>query len=151
MVEMVIGVLLGMLVLLFAGGIYLSSMRGLQAGAKKVLGQNEATLLATAISRAVREGASVRAYQLPDREAPADSGNGLAILGVDGDVQARLEWSEQLQTIVDSTGTRVSAMPVREVVFHVDPHYPRIVDFRFQLDDERGNLIPIESAVAARN
>lgn len=151
LVELTIGILLALVVILAAHTLHLGVDRSFKAGARKLLAQQEATLLATGIGRRVRVASDFRIYALPDRDTPADSGNGLALWGADGSLLGRLEWSEPLQTLVDSTGAPVTSMKLQALQFLRDPTQARAVRYRFKVDDERGNLVDVESAVCLRN
>jgi Tfp pilus assembly protein PilW len=151
LIELVVGVFLVFFVLLGAGSIYLSTEKSFRTGSRKLLAQREATQLAQTITRAARTGASIEVYRVPNRAVPADSGDGLAVRDGEGAVLARLEWSDAQQTLVDSLGARQTPLRLRGLVFRRDPMEPRSLRFRFQADDERGNLVDMESGVTARN
>jgi Tfp pilus assembly protein PilW len=151
LVEMIIGLGLGLVVTLAIGSVYLSSGRSYRVGARKLRAQQETSLLSTVISRRIRVASSYRIYQLPDRTAPADSGNGLTMLDAGGAPLARVEWDGVQQTLVDSLGQRVTALRLNQVQFSRDPALPRTVRYRFTADDEAGGLIEMESAAALRN
>ncbi|MBD3161997.1 MAG: hypothetical protein GF346_06870 [Candidatus Eisenbacteria bacterium] len=150
-IELLVAVLVAMIVLLAAGSVYLSTERSFRTGARKVVAQQEASLLSKVINRQIRSGSSFQIYRLPDRSTPADSGNGLAVFDEGGGLIGRIEWSSDLQTFVDSTGNRVTAMKLRDVQFRRNPAEARTVRYRYQTDDENGNLVPIEAAATLRN
>ncbi|MFH1145048.1 MAG: hypothetical protein V1774_10940, partial [Candidatus Eisenbacteria bacterium] len=130
---------------------FLSTERSFQVGSRKLLAQQEAALLATNLGRRIHNGAGFMIYQLPDRGSPADSGTGLALYDGAGLVTGRFEWNAAQQTLVDSTGTRVTSMKLQDVKFRRDPTHPLAVAYRFRVDDERGNFVDIQSAAALRN
>ena len=151
LVELAIGLLLALVVVLAAHTLHLGVGRSLHAGTRKLLAQREATLLATVVSRQARVAADFRVYELPDRDTPADSGNGLALWDAAGVPLGRLEWSDTLRTLVDSTGSPVTSMKLQEVRFRRDPDASGTVFYRFAVDDEKGGLVHIESAAGLRN
>lgn len=151
LVELILVAFLVLIVLFGAGTMYIGATRSFKLGTTKLRAQQEATLLSTTINRRVRVGSGVNVYVVPNRSTPADSGNGLAILDVDGNVMQRLEWNASLQTLVDSTGTRVTAMKLRDVVFKKVAATPRTLRYRYKTDDEKGDLVDIESSVTVRN
>jgi prepilin-type N-terminal cleavage/methylation domain-containing protein len=151
LVELMIGVMLSLVILLACGSLYVSTERSFQTGSRKLLAQQEATLLSTVINRRIRAGAGFMIYQLPDQTTPADSGNGLALYNDAGALLGRLEWNAGLETMVDSAGARITSMRLTDVLFLRDPAHPRAVSYRFKVDDEKGNLVDIESAAALRN
>ena len=151
LIELVVAMLLVGVVIFAAGSLYLSTERSFDTGSRKVLAQQEASLLARTINRGFRVGSGFQVYVVPDREVPADSGNGLAVLDADGAVLRRFEWSDGQETLVDAAGDRVTSMKLRDVLFKPDPANLRTVNYRFKTDDEKGNLVDIESAVSLRN
>jgi hypothetical protein len=94
---------------------------------------------------------SFEVYTVPHPEAAADSGNGLTLLGEGGAVLGRVEWSAGQSTLVDGAGARITAMKLRGVHFERDGAQPRVVHYRYKTDDERGDLVDIQSAVGLRN
>lgn len=149
-VELAVASFLALVVLLAMGTVYLIVQNSFRVGAKKVVAQQEATLLSQYISRQVRVGDALYVYRLPDRVTPRLTGDGLAIL--DGGVPImRLEYDAGAQTLADSLGARVTAMTVRNLQFSIDPLRPRTVVFEFATDDEHGNLVDVESAATLRN
>ncbi len=151
LIEVTIGAFLVLVLVISAGAIYLGTERSFNTGAAKLLAQREGTLLSTWISRRVRIGSDLMVYETPDRDVPADSGDGLAILDDQGRRIDRLEWSASLLTMVDSTGAPVTAMILRDVLFRIDPASPQTVAYRFKTDDTHGNLVDFEGAVSVRN
>jgi prepilin-type N-terminal cleavage/methylation domain-containing protein len=149
--ELLVAMLLVGVVLFAAGSLYLSTERSFDTGSRKLLAQQESTLLAKTINRGSRVGSGFQVYVVPEREVPADSGNGLAILDRDGAVLRRYEWSDGLETLVDAAGNRVTSMKLQGVLFKPDPINLRTLHYRFRTDDEKGNLVDIESAVSLRN
>jgi Tfp pilus assembly protein PilE len=150
-VELIVGVALVLVVLLCAGSVYLSAERSFRDGSQKLLAQREASLLSTVISRRARVANQYAIYVVPNRTVLADSGNGIAFLNKTGAVQWRLEWDATQQTLIDSAGARVSSMKLQGVGFTRHLVDPTILHYRFKTDDERGNLVDIESAASARN
>jgi type II secretory pathway component PulJ len=150
-VELMIAAVIGIVVLAGAGSVYLAVLRGYQAGNRKLTAQREVTLLATTLNRKIRIAAECRIYKLPDRVAPADSGDGLRLLDGAGAQLARIEWDGTKSTLVDSTGARITALKLRDVRFRRDPAHPRTIFYRYRADDERGDLVDIESASSLRN
>jgi Tfp pilus assembly protein PilW len=149
--ELMVGVLVGGILLLLAGGVYVGVSKSYSTGAKKLLAQREATLLSSNISRRLRVGSSFGIYVLPNRSVPADSGNGVAIYDHDGHPMGRLEWSSSLRTLVDSTGARVTSMALQNVLFKKDPGSTHVLRYRYQTDDGAGDLVDIQSGAAVRN
>ena len=155
LVELIIGVFVGVMVLLAAGSVYLVASRSFGVGSKKLLAQREATLLSTTINRRVRVGSSYQIYNVPNRTVAVDSGNGLAISSA-GTLLGRLEWSSTLHTLVDSSGTPVTSMRVQKLpgllMFKKDPVQPRTVGYRYQVQAyPDSNKIDIQSSVSLRN
>jgi hypothetical protein len=150
-VELLIYIMLSLVIMLAAGTVFTGVYHSFRTGAHKLVAQREASLLATTISRRVRIASNFVIYNVPNRAAPADSGNGLALLDLDGDVTYRLEWDATNLTLADSTGARVTAMRLQNLQFRTDPVSPRVVHYEFQTDDEIGNLVDIESAASLRN
>jgi prepilin-type N-terminal cleavage/methylation domain-containing protein len=151
LLELMLGIGLSLIVLLGAGSVYLGVQRSFQWGSRKLLAQQEATLLSSTLSRRIRVAKGYEIYVVPNRGVPADSGNGLALRGDGGVLLGRLEWDGAQQTLVDSTGTRVTSMKLQGVQFRKEVALPKVVRYRFQTDDERGSLVDIESAVTLRN
>ena len=151
LVELMIGVALVSVLLVCAGGVYLGAERSFRAGARKLLAQREASLLSTVISRRARVANHYAIYTAPNREALADSGNGVAFLSRTGAVLARLEWDAAQQTLVDSAGVPVTSMKLQDVGFNSHPTDPGVLHYRFRTDDERGDLVDVVSAVSTRN
>jgi Tfp pilus assembly protein PilW len=150
-VELLIAAGVAIVVLAGAGSIYLAVQRGYQAGSRKLAAQREATLLAATLDRRIRIAAVCRVYELPDRATAADSGDGLALWDDAGTLLGRIEWDGAESTLVDSTGARISALKLRDVRFRRDPAQPRTIFYRYRADDERGDLVDIESASSLRN
>jgi hypothetical protein len=90
-------------------------------------------------------------YNVPNRTIATNSGDGLALQDIDGEVIYRFEWDDSNMTLADSTGARVTALSLASIQFDVDTVAPKTVRYSFQADDETGNLVDIESAVALRN
>jgi Tfp pilus assembly protein PilW len=151
LVELMLVGFLVLIVLFGAGSMYVGATRSFKLGTTKLKAQQEATLLSTVINRRVRVGSGIGIYVVPNRSTPADSGNGVAILDADGHVMQRLEWSSSLQTLVDSTGVRVTAMKLRNVFFKKIATAPKTLRYRYKTDDEKGDLVDIESSVTVRN
>jgi Tfp pilus assembly protein PilW len=151
LVELMLASFLTLIVLFAAGSMYMGATRNFRTGTLKLRAQQEATLLSTVISRGVRVGSSVAVYVVPDRSTPSDSGNGVAILDQGGHVIRRIEWNSSLQTLVDSTGARVTSVKLRDVMFKKVPAFPKTLRYRYKTDDERGDLVDIESSVTVRN
>jgi len=151
MVELVIGIFVGLVVILGAGALYLATARSFNLGARKLRAQQEATILSTVINRRIRVGSSYEIYNVPNRAVPADSGDGLALRDKTGALMGRLEWDGTAATIVDSTGTRVTVLTLQDVKFKRDPATTGTVRYRFTAEDGRGNLVHIQSAATLRN
>ena len=156
LVELIIGVFVGVVVLLAAGSIYLVASRSFGVGSKKLLAQREATLLSTTINRRIRVGSRYQIYNVPDRTVAVDSGNGIAISDAAGALLGRLEWSSTLHTLVDSSGTPVTSMRVQKLpgllMFKKDPVQPRTVGYRYQVQAyPDSNKVDIQSCVSLRN
>lgn len=149
-VEFAIASFLAMVVLLAMGTVYLIVQNSFRVGAKKVVAQQEATLLSQYVSRQVRVGDALYVYRMPDRVTPQPTGDGLAILD-DGVPIMRLEYDAGTGTLADSLGASVTAMTVRNLQFSVDPLRPRTIVFQFATDDEHGNLVDVESSATLRN
>lgn len=149
--ELLIAGALVAVVLVGAGEVYLATWRSFRDGSRKVAAQREATQLAQTITRRVRMGADFEVYRVPDREAAADSGDGLAILDDDGVVLGRFEWSDAERTVVDSLGIPQTPLKVELASFAIDPATPTTVRFAFRVADGWGSLVEIESAASARN
>jgi hypothetical protein len=90
-------------------------------------------------------------YDVTDRATPTEMGNGLALMDGNGTVTYRLEWDGANQTLADSTGARVTATRLQNLLFSTDPASPRTIRYEYQTDDEIGNLVDIESAASMRN
>ena len=151
LVELMIGMMLGLVVVLAAGSVYLSVERSFRAGAHKLLAQREATLLSTVISRRVRAASSCTLYDIDDPSSPADSGNAVAFFDPLGAPLGLLQWDPNLETLVDGSGSRMSSMHLHDLMFVRDAAQMRNLHYRFKVDDERGNLVDIESAATLRN
>lgn len=151
LIEFMVGAFLVAIVLFAAGSVYVSTEQSFKTGSKKLLAQQEATLLAKGLNRNVRIGSGYRVYNVPNESVPADSGNGLAVLDASGTDIYRVEWDNTLETLVDSLGNRVTAMRLQDVMFKRDSTDPQTVRYRFKTNDEAGNLVDIESAVSVRN
>jgi Tfp pilus assembly protein FimT len=151
LVELVIGMSVGLILVLCAGSVYLSVIRSYRTGGRKLIAQQESSLLATVLSRKIRVARSFVIYTLPHREVPTDTGDGLALLDPAGAVMTRIEWSSAQHTLVDSTGARITAMKLQGVQFLRDPTQPRVVFYRYQVDDEKGDLVDVQSGVGLRN
>lgn len=151
LVETMIAVALGLVIMLGAGEIHRGVERSFQMGLHKLVAQQEASLLSTVISRRVRTASGFMVYNVPDRTTALPAGDGLALLGMDGSVTYRFEWNDAIATLADSTGAPVTAMRLQNVQFQTDANFPRTVFYRFQVDDEIGDLVDIESAASLRN
>jgi prepilin-type N-terminal cleavage/methylation domain-containing protein len=151
LVELVIGMSVGLILVLGAGSVYLSVIRSYRTGGRKLVAQQESSLLATVLSRKIRVAQSFVIYTVPNRQVPADTGDGLALLDPAGAVMTRVEWSAAQQTLVDSTGARITAMKLQAVQFQRDPAQPSVVHYKYKVDDERGDLVDVETAVGLRN
>jgi Tfp pilus assembly protein PilW len=149
--ELLVGVMLAFVVLILAGGVFVTVGRSFRVGAQKLLAQREATLLSTVISRRIRVASGFEMYTVPDRTVLADSGDGLALLDDAGSLMARLEWNDGLSTLVDSAGSRVSSMAVRNVLFWRETGEPKTIRYRYQVEDGADNLVDIETAATLRN
>jgi hypothetical protein len=90
-------------------------------------------------------------YTLPHREVPTDTGDGLVLLDAAGAVLSRIEWDAGQQTLVDGAGARITAMKLQGVQFQRDPAQPRVVHYKYKVDDLRGDLVDVETAVGLRN
>ncbi len=150
-IELIVASFLGGVVLLAFGITYLTTERSFKVGARKLVSQQEATLLSGTISRFARTGTDFQIYNVPDRVTPADSGNGLAILDEGGAVVGRIEWNGTDETLVDAGGTRVTSMTLAQVKFKKVPALPTAIAYRYATDDLYGNLVNIESTVTLRN
>jgi Tfp pilus assembly protein PilV len=151
LLETIVAIALSLVVLLGAGSVYLGVQRSFRWGSRKLVAQQEATLLSTTLSRRIRVANDFGIYVVPNRSVPADSGNGLTLLGPGGAFLGRVEWNATQTTLVDSGGARITSMPLRGVQFRRDPTQPRVIHYRYQTDDAVGNLVDIESAVRLRN
>jgi prepilin-type N-terminal cleavage/methylation domain-containing protein len=151
LVEVMVAIAIGTIVLMMMGAVYVIVQGTFAVSSKKVTAQQEATLLSTYINREIRVGNMFFVYEVPNHTVPADSGDGIAIFDEDGLPLQRIEYDAGLQTVVDSTGSPVTAMRVHNFQFAVIPLSPREVRYRFATDDEHGNLVDMESAVSLRN
>lgn len=151
LVELVVYIMLSLVVMLGAGMVYSGVDRSFRTGLRKLVAQQEASLLSSTISRRVRVASNYMIYNLPNRNAAADSGDGLALLDAGGVVTYRFEWDGDNMTLADSTGARVTSMRLQNLQFSADAVTPRTVRYRYQTDDEAGNLVDIESAATLRN
>ncbi len=151
MVELIIGTAVALIVILGAGSVYLSTARSFTFGSRKLRTQQEATLLSTVINRKIHAGSSYEIYEIPNRTVLADSGNGLAVRDPSGALLSRLEWDAALQTLIDSTGNRVTALKLADVKFKRNAVTPRTLGYRFVADSELGSLIRVQSAATMRN
>jgi prepilin-type N-terminal cleavage/methylation domain-containing protein len=151
LVELLIAISLALVVVVGAGSVYLAVERSFQNGSRKLVAQQEATLLSVFLNRRIRAASDFTIYSVPNHAVPADSGNGLALFDQAGTPLGRLEWSPNVETIVDSTGARVTVLTLRDVVFVRDAANPLTVRYRYKADDERGNLVDIESGASLRN
>ncbi|MFN0149505.1 MAG: PilW family protein [bacterium] len=151
LIELIIASALGFVVVYGAGLVFLTVQNSFQHGVKKLTAQQESTLLASSISRLVRTGSSYQIYNVPNQVVPADSGDGVAVLDRDGVVVGRIEWDDAEKTLVNANGERVNLMRLYYVKFKIDPDLPRSFIYRYATDDERGNLVQVETSVALRN
>jgi Tfp pilus assembly protein PilW len=151
LVELMIASFLGLAVLLAIGATYIGTERSFKVGARKLLAQQEATILSTTISRFARVGADFQIYNVPNRVTLADSGDGLAVLDEGGALLGRIEWDGSQHTLVDAAGNAVTSMRLTSVKFRRDAARPRVILYRYATDDEKGNLVDIESTVSIRN
>lgn len=151
LVELIIASAIGFVVVYGAGLVFLTVQKSFEVGAKKLTAQQESTLLASSISRLMRTGSSYQIYNVPNRVVPADSGNGVAVMDRDGVVVGRIEWDGAQKTLVNANGERVNLMRLSYVKFKIDPDLPRSFVYRYATDDERGNLVQVETSVALRN
>lgn len=150
LVEAIIAIMLVAVVLVAGGMTYLVAERSFKWGAKKLVAQQEATLLSRAITRTVRGGAYYHVYQLPDRVTQKQVGNGLEVRYRDGTVH-RYEWSNSQKTVVDKNAKRATSMELAYVEFRVDPVRPSAVRFKFATVDGQGSLVDMESSASLRN
>ncbi len=151
LIEMLIYIMLSLVIMLAAGAVARGVNSSFRTGARKLVAQQEASLLSSAISRRIRVASNFMIYDVPHRTTPADSGNALALLDRDGIVTHRFEWDAANTTLADSTGDRVTALSLQNLQFRLDPDSPRTIRYRYQADDEIGNLVDIESAATLRN
>ena len=151
LVELMIYAFLGLVVMLGAGAVHRGVDRSFKTGAHKVIAQQEASLLSNLISRRARIASGFMIYNVPNRTIATNSGDGLALQDIDGEVIYRFEWDDSNMTLADSTGARVTALSLASIQFDVDTVAPKTVRYSVQADDETGNLVDIESAVALRN
>jgi len=151
LVELMIAIMLGTVVMLGAGEVHRGVYKSFEMGSRKLVAQQEASLLATQINRRLRYATNFEIYNVPIRANPTTTGDGLAILDGDGLVTYRFEWDDNNSTLADSTGARVTSLSLQNLQFHSDPNYPRTLFYSYQADDEIGDLIDIESASSLRN
>jgi len=151
LVELMIASFLGLIVLLYAGGIYGDISQGFQTRSQAVMNQQDVTLLAGTIGHAVRSGSSYRIYVVPNRGAPADSGNGLAIYDVNGLRTGLMEWNASRSTLVDSLGNPVSGCVLSAIQFKQDAACARMVDFSYTMDNGAGSPVSLQSSASLRN
>ncbi|MBK9304456.1 MAG: prepilin-type N-terminal cleavage/methylation domain-containing protein [bacterium] len=149
--ELMLVIMLSLVVMLGAGTIYRGVDHTFRTNTRKLVAQKESSLLSTVISRRVRTASNFMIYDVADRTAPVDAGNGLALLDGNGVVTYRLEWDNTNQTLADSTGARVTAMNLQNLLFSADPVSPKTVRYVYQTYDGIGNLVDIQSAASLRN
>jgi hypothetical protein len=150
-VEFAVASFLALVVVLAMGTVYLIVQNSFRVGTRKVVAQQEATLLSQVISRHVRMGDALYVYRMPDRVTHHPTGDGLAVVDSTGSPIMRFEYDPGAATLADSLGGRLTAMTVRNLQFSIDPARPRTVAFRFATDDEHGNLVDVESSATLRN
>jgi len=151
LVELVLTIQLGLLVMLGAGVVHRGVVNSFNQGMHKITAQREASLLSKVINRRIRLASSYMVYNVPNRTVPLTSGNGLALMDANGDVFYRFEWDSGNSTLADSTGGRVTAMKLQNLQFRNDASSPRTLFYRYQVDDDMGSMVDIESGVALRN
>ena len=151
LVELMIASCLGLVVLLYAGGIYGNIAQNFQTRSQAAMNQQDVTLLSYVISHTVRSGASYRIYVVPDRGTPADSGNGLAIFDPNGTRIGLMEWSPSRSALVDSLGSPLGGATIQSIQFSIDPALPRLVHYRYTMDAGTGTPVNLESSVSLRN
>ena len=149
--EMMLVIMLSLVVMLGAGTIYRGVENTFRTNTHKLVAQKESSQLSTVISRRVRTASSFMIYDVTDPMTPMNAGNGLALLDGNGIVTYRLEWDNTNQTLADSTGARVTAMSLQNLLFSTDPVSTRTVRFAYQTYDGVGNLVDIESGASLRN
>lgn len=150
-VELLVATVIALVVLLAAGTAYMGVERSFRIGSRKLVAQQEATLLTITINRLARIGGDFLIYNVPNRATPADSGDGLAILDDDGNLLGRVEWNADQGTLVDASGAPVTAMQVSGVRFRKDAVLDRAIRYRFAVEDGFSNLVNVESSVSLRN
>jgi Tfp pilus assembly protein PilW len=150
-VELVIALLLAGTVIFAAGSVYVSTERSFKTGSKKLLAQQEASLLSRRISMNVRAGGIFRAYDADDPNTTLDTGNSVEIQNSDGTIVSVYEWNEDLETLVDANGARVTAVALQDVQFSHDAGNNSVLLFEFKTKDDYGNLVDIEGGVSPRN
>ncbi|MBA4378618.1 MAG: hypothetical protein C0395_08235 [Gemmatimonas sp.] len=148
---MMLVIMLSLVVMLGAGTIYRGVENTFRTNTHKLVAQKESSQLSTVISRRVRTASSFMIYDVTDPMTPMNAGNGLALLDGNGIVTYRLEWDNTNQTLADSTGARVTAMSLQNLLFSTDPVSTRTVRFAYQTYDGVGNLVDIESGASLRN
>jgi hypothetical protein len=151
LVELVIALAIGLMVVISAATLHLVVQRSFTWGARKLAVQQEASRLASAISRRVRVASRSKIYRLPDRETPVYSGNGVALWDADGQLLGRIEWSDSLHTVVDAAGKPITSEKVQNLEFRRLIALPPIVLYYLKVDDGKGSLVDIESAAFMRN
>jgi len=151
LMELMIGVMLGLVVMLAAGAVFLGVNKSFRQGAHKVTSGSETTLLSTVISRQVRVASGYMIYNSGDRTVATNTGDGLALLDAGGNVIYRYEWDSGNKALVDSTGAQICAMNLQSLRFSADPVSPRTVRYAYRTIDEASDLVDIESAVTLRN
>ncbi len=151
LVELIIYIMLGLVIMLAAGAVGISVNSSFKVGARKLVVQQETSLLSHALSRRIRLASNYMIYDVPHRTAPADTGNALALIDGNGIVTHRFEWDAANATLADSTGDPVTALSLQNLQFRTDPVSPRTVHYRYQAVDGIGNLVDIESAATLRN
>jgi hypothetical protein len=150
-VELMVAFAISAILFLCLGYLFVAFQKGFQMGSGKLVAQREASLLSGAICRRVHQGSSFGIYIAPDRGVLADSGDCVAVLDGAGKLISRIEWNGELQTLVDSSAARMSAMRLTDVVFVRDPGEPRTLLYRYRVDGGEGNAVAIESAASLRN
>jgi prepilin-type N-terminal cleavage/methylation domain-containing protein len=151
LVELLIGSAIGLVVAIAASSLSLGMDRSFTWGTRKVLAQQEASLLSSTVTRGVRAANRYTIYQLPDRVTPVNVGNAIALWDAGGQLLQRFEWSDSLRTVVDANGRPVTSMKVRDLLFKRLLALPPLVVFQFKVDDGRGSLVDIQSAAFVRN
>ena len=151
LVELMIGSFLGLIVLLYAGGIWGIFAQSFQTRSQAVMNQQDVTLLSATISHTVRTGSNYQIYVVPNRSVPADSGNGIAIYDANGVRTGLMEWSQSKSALVDSLGTPVSAATLSFIQFRKNSTWPRLVCYTYTMDNGAGNQVDLESWASLRN